>query len=78
MPDERVRLAVDLLRGADEIAEFVFGDPSQRRRVYYRASEAKPGDRLPLFKIGSEICGRRSTLLRCVEEQEKRARGEAA
>lgn len=34
-------LAEDLLRGADAIALFVFGDAKERRKVYYYASEAK-------------------------------------
>lgn len=30
-------LASDLLRGADEIAEFIFGDKAKRRRVFHLA-----------------------------------------
>lgn len=60
----------DLLRGADEIAKFVFGDAKHRRKVYYLTGDAKKG--LPHFKIGSLICARKSTLLNWVKEQEGR------
>ena len=60
----------DLLRGADQIAEFVFGDVKHRRKVYYLTGDAKKG--LPYFKIGSLICARKSTLLRWIEAQEAR------
>ena len=43
-------LAEDLLRGADEIAKFIFGDAKHRRKVYYLTGEAAKG--LPHFKIG--------------------------
>jgi len=60
----------DLLRGADEIAKFMFGDVKHRRKVYYLTGDAKKG--LPYFKIGSLICARKSTLLNWVSEQEGR------
>lgn len=60
----------DLLRGADEIARFMFGDVKHRRKVYYLTGDAKKG--LPYFKIGSLICARKSTLLNWVAEQEGR------
>ena len=44
-------LADDLLRGADAIAVFVFGDASARRKVYYYAGEAKV--RMPTFSVYS-------------------------
>lgn len=62
-------LADDLLRGADEIAKFVFGSAKHRRKVYYYASGAKL--RMPTFRIGAIICARRSTLLQWVEQQER-------
>lgn len=58
----------DLLRGADEIAEFVFGDRRHRRKIYYLTSNAKRC--IPYFKLGSVTCARKSSLLRWVEEQE--------
>ena len=52
-------LGDDLLRGADEIARFMFNDVKHRRKVYYLTGEATKG--LPHFKIGSLICARKST-----------------
>jgi|HubBroStandDraft_6_1064221.scaffolds.fasta_scaffold169552_1 hypothetical protein len=63
-------LAEDLLRGASEIAEFVFGDAEDRRRVYHLAVEVKAEQRMPVFRLGNVICARRSTLLRWIAEQE--------
>jgi len=65
-----IALADDLLRGADEIAAFMFGSARHRRKVYYLTGEASRG--LPHFKMGSLICARKSTLLRWIAEQEAR------
>ena len=62
------RLGDDLLRGAGEIAKFLFGDRKHRRKVYYLAGDAKV--RLPHFKLGSIICARKSTLLRWIDGKE--------
>ncbi len=64
-------LADDLLRGGDQIAEFVFGDPKQRRKVYHLAQNSQ----LPVFKLGATICARRSTLIAWIEAQEARTDG---
>ncbi|SLN77820.1 hypothetical protein [Roseisalinus antarcticus] len=61
-------LADDLLRGADAIAVFVFGDVKQRRKVYYYATEAKV--KLPVFRMGNVICARKSRLIGWIEMQE--------
>ncbi|MCC0062469.1 MAG: hypothetical protein H6895_00015 [Defluviimonas sp.] len=61
-------LADDLLRGADAIAIFVFGDAKARRKVYYYAGEAKV--RMPTFRMGNVICARKSKLLDWIEQQE--------
>ena len=61
-------IADDLLRGADEIAEFVFGSKRHRRKVYYLTGDAKT--RMPHFRIGSVLCARKSTLLAWIERQE--------
>jgi len=61
-------LGDDLLRGADAIAEFLFGDRRHRRKVYYLTGEARV--RLPHFRLGAIICARRSTLLRWIETRE--------
>jgi hypothetical protein len=61
-------IADDLLRGADEIARFVFGSPEHRRKIYYYATDAKL--RMPVFRIGAIICARKSTLLEWIRQQE--------
>jgi hypothetical protein len=61
-------LADDILRGADEIAEFIFGSRSSRRKIYYLAECTK----LPVFRLGSVLCARRSVLLNWIAGQENR------
>ena len=61
-------LADDILRGADEIAEFIFGERASRRKVYYLAECTK----LPVFRLGSLLCARRSVLLGWIAGQEIR------
>lgn len=58
----------DILRGAAAIAEFLFGDRMHRRKVFYLAERS----RLPIFRFRSQLCARKSTLLKWIEEQEKR------
>lgn len=69
-------LSDDLLHGADEIARFVYGQPTDekhgegnRRRVYHAAD--KHG--LPTFKLGGTMTARKSTILRWIEAQERAA-----
>ncbi len=59
-------LAPDLLRGASQIAEFMFGTADERRTVYHLAEKA----RLPIFRFGAVLCARRSVLMAWIEEQE--------
>jgi hypothetical protein len=61
-------LADDMLRGADEIAEFIFGERGSRRKVYYLAECTK----LPVFRLGSVLCARRSVLINWIACQESR------
>lgn len=61
-------LADDILRGADEIAKFIFGERGNRRKVYYLAEST----RLPVFRLGSMLCARRSVLLNWISGQEGR------
>jgi hypothetical protein len=61
-------LGEDLLRGAEAIAEFLFGDPRERRKVYYLTSEGRA--QLPHFRLGTIICARKSTLVRWIEAAE--------
>jgi hypothetical protein len=63
--------ARDMLRGADEIARFLYGDPEQRRRVYHLVATSN----LPVFKLGSMICARKSVLLTWIADQEGRHAG---
>jgi hypothetical protein len=59
-----------MLRGADEIAEFIFGARGKnRRKVYYLAECTK----IPVFRLGSVLCARRSVLLNWIAGQESRA-----
>jgi hypothetical protein len=62
-------LSNDILRGADEIAEFIFGDRASRRKVYYLCECT----RLPVFRLGSVLCARKSVLLKWISGQESRA-----
>jgi hypothetical protein len=55
----RQRRADDILRGANEIAKFIFGERGNRRKVYYLAECIW----LPVFRLGSLLCARRSVLL---------------
>jgi hypothetical protein len=63
-------LADDLLRGADEIAKFIFGDRGSRRKIYYLAETSH----LPVFRLGAVLCARRSKLLSWIAGQESRVR----
>ena len=64
--DNGPSFADDLLRGADEIAAFLFGDKSYRRRVFHLVATSK----IPVFRIGSMICARKSTLMAWIAGQE--------
>ena len=68
MSDDEPEFAKDMLRGADEIAQFLFGAEAMRRKVYHLVATSN----LPVFKLGSMICARKSVLLKWVEEQEGR------
>lgn len=64
--NDNIPLAADMLRGADEIADFI-GLP--RRKLYHAVSRGN----LPTFRIGA-ICARKSTLLAWVASQEQQVR----
>ncbi|MEJ0047148.1 MAG: hypothetical protein WDN04_14300 [Rhodospirillales bacterium] len=68
--DTTNELADDLLRGADEIAEFIFGKRGGRRKIYYLAETSH----LPVFRLGAVLCARRSILLRWISGQESRVK----
>jgi hypothetical protein len=67
-PRQQAKLAQDLLRGADEIADFLFGDARQRRKVYHLAETS----RIPVFRLGSMLCARPSVLMAWIASQEGR------
>jgi hypothetical protein len=48
---------------------FIFGTPESRRKVYYLAECC----RLPVFRLGSMLCARRSVLLKWIAGQESKA-----
>ncbi len=64
--DEDPEFWRDVLRGADAIAEFLYGDPKQRRKVYYLCEKTN----FPHYVEGSRKCARRSSIRRWIEEQE--------
>ena len=68
MQNADIEFASDLLRGADEIAGYLFGKASYRRKVYHLAATSN----LPHFKLGSMICARKSVLRKWIEDQEAR------
>jgi hypothetical protein len=68
MSEHGPSFAQDLLRGAGEIAAFLFDDATARRKVYHLVATS----RLPHFKLGSMICARKKTLEKWIEEQENR------
>jgi hypothetical protein len=61
-------LGDNLLRGAKAIAGFVYGDEKMARKIFHLVATS----RLPIFKLGSMICARRSVLLDWIKEQEQR------
>ena len=68
MADQDIPFSADMLRGADEIAAFLFGSRLERRKVYHLAASSN----LPIFKLGSMLCARKSVLMAWVEAQERR------
>lgn len=57
----------DVLRGADLIAEFLFGRKSDRRTVYAMIEKGQ----IPVFRAGSMICARKSALRAHIQAQER-------
>jgi hypothetical protein len=52
------QLSKDVLRGAGAIAEFLYGAKNRKRKVYYLTER----NSLPVFRVGSMLCARKSTL----------------
>ena len=65
-PTTPAELASDILHGADEIAHFLYGNKKHRRKVYRLAEAGK----LPHFRLGNNICSRKSVLFEWIEKQE--------
>ena len=59
-------LGGDMLRGAEAISEFLFGEASDRRKVYHLASTGV----LPCFNLGAVVCARKSVLMQWIVQQE--------
>jgi hypothetical protein len=72
--DNLPEFAADLLRGAEEIAQFLFGDTRHRRKVYHLAEKTN----FPIFRLGSLLCARRTKVLNWIADQENRGRRVAA
>lgn len=70
--DGQTTLAGDLMTGAAQIAKFLWGGDGSReqRRVYYLADPARGPNRLPTFRMGSMICGRKSSFKAWMSERE--------
>ena len=66
MPFSKFIRAEDLLFGAAEIAEFLYGDKSKRRQVYHLAQSAA----LPVFKLGATLCAKKSSVRHYIEALE--------
>jgi hypothetical protein len=64
---EELEFADDLLRGAAAIAAWLFGSAKERRKVFHLVATS----RFPHFRIGSQICARKSTLLAHFDAQER-------
>jgi hypothetical protein len=73
MSEQDPEFSDDFLRSAEEIGFFVFGrrDFRFRRKVYHLAATSN----LPVFKLGSMICARKSVLLQWIKDQEDRRSG---
>jgi hypothetical protein len=56
-----------LLRGARELAGYIFGSEDQHRSVYNLAGE------LPLFMMGGRLCGYAGSIERAIAEKEAAA-----
>lgn len=58
-----------IILGAAAIAEYIFGDPSLRRKVYYLAEFTK----VPIWRLGAQLCLRPATYENWIIQQESRA-----
>jgi hypothetical protein len=63
-------LADDLLEGATEIAEFIFGSGTHARRAH--TAMAGKRNPLPHFQLGGRLYARKSVIVRWIADQERR------
>src|SRR5262245_40852161 len=67
-------IAGDILYGADEIALYLFGDRKYRRRIYNLVERSVhnlvEGNVFPHFRVGVNICARKSVLLGWISDHE--------
>lgn len=61
-----LQVSADILRGASQIAAFLFGSSNHKRKVYYLAER----DFLPVFRVGAILCARKSTLIEWIVAME--------
>jgi hypothetical protein len=62
----------DIIMGARAIADFLFpDDPGALRLVYRLVSEVPPEDQLPVFRLGTRLAARKSTLLQWIAKREE-------
>jgi hypothetical protein len=66
-------LADDVLRGAEQIADFLFGDRRQTRKIYHIASTSH----FPSFRLGAILCARKSKIIEWISAQERKNGGSA-
>ena len=68
-----LHLADDILIGGAPIAEFLIGRSDQKamRKLYHLTSEVPEADRLPIFRLGGQICARKTTLLNWIAARER-------
>ena len=69
LPPQPDRPNLRTVPGAAAISTFMFGAAYERRRVYWLADTGQ----LPVFRIGSILCARKSSILKAVELHERAA-----
>ena len=73
-------LADDLIIGGPALCEYIFGsrERSVIKRLYHLASRSIPPERrIPAFFIGVHLCGRKSTIVKWISDQERAGLGNA-
>lgn len=63
---------LDLLKGADQISDFMFGTTTERRQVYHLVDHHG----LPVVKAGKKLYARKASLVEWIESREKSNRDE--